>query len=288
MLQIGLVLQPVHQMFRLDDRAKQYPYALVETVPPVQNIILAGVAPLSIIIIWALVIRPGIHKAHVTILGLIISLFFTYLLTAILKKSVGRPRPDLISRCKPELGTPEHDLVSIAVCTQTNPHILNDGFRSFPSGHSSWAFSGLGYLSLFLAGQMHTYRPRADLARVLLSVAPLVGATLVALSRVADYRHDKYDVTFGSLLGIIVAYTTYRRYYRPLTHPKCDIPYSAEAEHATSKRVRAKARDLEQQEDAEEFELSVSDASDDESHSYLLTHSGPSDPREHTGTTAPP
>jgi len=288
MLQIGLVLQPVHQMFRLDDRAKQYPFALVETVPPVQNIILAGVAPLSIIISWALVIRPGIHKAHVTILGLIISLFFTYLLTAILKKAVGRPRPDMLSRCKPELGTPEHDLVSIAVCTQTNIHILNDGFRSFPSGHSSWAFSGLGYLSLFLAGQMHTYRPRADLARLLLTVAPLVGATLVALSRVADYRHDKYDVTFGSLLGLIVAYTTYRRYYRPLTHPKCDIPYSAEAERAILKRAKAKTRDLEQQEDAGEFELSASDASDDESNSYLLTHSGPSDTREHTGTAAPP
>lgn len=275
-------------MFRLDDRTKQYPYALVETVPPFENIILAGVAPLTILAIWAVVTRPGIHKAHVTILGFIISLFFTYLLTAIVKKAVGRPRPDFISRCKPELGTPEHDLVSIAVCTQTDFHILNDGFRSFPSGHSSWAFSGLGYLSLFLAGQMHSFRPRADLARVLLSLAPLVGATLVAMSRVADYRHDIYDVTSGSLLGIIIAYTTYRRYYRPLAHPKCDIPYPVEVEHATSKRAKARAIDLEQQEAAEEFELSVSDASDDESRSYLLTHSGPSDPREHTATAEPP
>ncbi|OCT53548.1 Diacylglycerol pyrophosphate phosphatase 1 [Cladophialophora carrionii] len=279
-------LEPVHQMFRLDDRARQYPHALVERVSSLENILFAGVGPLVLLIVWALVFRPGVHKAHVTILGLFISLLLTVLLTDIIKNAIGRPRPDLIARCKPERGTPEHDLITIDVCTETHHHTLHDGWRSFPSGHSSWAFSGLGYLSLFLAGQLHVFRPHADLARVLIFLAPLVGASLVAMSRLADYRHDIYDVTCGSLLGMAVAYTTYRRYYRPLRHLKCDTPYPSRAGYTSKKAPNIRSRDLE--EAAEQFELSVSDMSEDEPHSYLLTGSGQADPRQHAGTAEPP
>jgi len=89
-----------------------------------------------------------VHKTNVTILGLAISVMLATFLTDVVKNSVGRPRPDLIDRCKPEKGTPEHILVTIDVCTETDYHVLHDGWRSFPSGHSSLAFSGLGYLAL--------------------------------------------------------------------------------------------------------------------------------------------
>ena len=285
-LQIALFFEPVHQMFRLDDPTRQYPYALVERVSPGANIILAAVVPLALLVIWALVTRPGFHKANVTILGLIITIAFTSLLTGFIKNAIGRPRPDLIDRCKPKLGTPEHDLVTIDVCTETGHHALHDGWRSFPSGHSSWAFSGLGYLSLFLGGQLHVFRPHVDLIRILVFIAPLTGATLVAMSRLADYRHDIYDVTSGSLLGMAVAYTTYRRYYRPLRHPKCDTPYPSQADYAAAMASKARPRDLEAA--AEEFELSVSDASDDESRSYLLSGSGPAESRPQPSTAQPP
>ena len=68
-------------------------------------------------------------------------------------------------------------------------------------------------IARFLAGQMHVFRPRMDLARVLLALAPLIGAAMIAISRLEDYRHDGYDVTTGSILGMLVAYFSYRRYY---------------------------------------------------------------------------
>ena len=108
----------------------------------------AGGIPLLFFILWAAVQRPGVHKIHVTILGLFISLILTSFLTDVVKNSVGRPRPDLLARCKPKEGTAEHSLVTFDVCTETDHHILHDGWRSFPSGHSSFAFSGLGYLAL--------------------------------------------------------------------------------------------------------------------------------------------
>lgn len=260
--------EPFHRMFTLDDHTKQYPHAAVQRVSTLELILYAGIGPLVIILLWAIVFRPGFHKAHVTLLGLFISVFLTSLLTDIVKNAVGRPRPDLIARCKPKVGTPEHELVTLSVCTESKHHTLHDGWRSFPSGHSSWSFSGLGYLALFLAGQLHVFRPHADLARVLVFLAPLVGAALIAMSRLADYRHDVYDVTFGSILGMAVAHFTYRRYYRPLKHPKCDVPYPSRADYESA-RSAAKGRDLEARLN-EEFSLDNL-SEDDEAETFPLT-----------------
>lgn len=116
------------------------------------------------------------------------SIFLTLFVTDSIKNAVGRPRPDLIARCKPAPGTPDNVLVTVDVCTETNSHTLHDGWRSFPSGHSSFAFSGLGFLSLFFAGQMRVFRPRTDLSKALLAIGPLLGAAMIAISRCEDYR----------------------------------------------------------------------------------------------------
>lgn len=81
----------------------------------------------------------------------------------------------------------------------------------------------------FLAGQLRVFRPRADLGRTLIALTPLVGALLIAISRLEDYRHDVYDVTVGSLLGTVVAHTTYRRYYPSLRSSTCDVPHPSVA-----------------------------------------------------------
>lgn len=135
-------------MFSLDDRSKSYPHAPVERVPTAWMFAYGGGLSLLVILAWALVARPGLHQAHVSILGLFISMALTTFLTDVIKNSVGRPRPDLIARCKPKEDTPSHTLLTIEVCTATNSSVLQDGWRSFPSGHSSFAFSGLGYLAL--------------------------------------------------------------------------------------------------------------------------------------------
>jgi diacylglycerol diphosphate phosphatase/phosphatidate phosphatase len=179
----------------------------------------------------------------VTVLGLLIALALTGLLTDLLKNAVGRPRPDLLSRCKAKAGTPRDVLVDISVCTETGHHVLHDGWRSFPSGHSSFAFAGLGYTSLFLAGQLKIFAHerksdeseveklvRGDLSRALLCLVPLMGAVYTAVSRCQDYRHDVYDVCTGSLIGATIAYWSYRRYWPRLGSVRCDVPYGAPRE----------------------------------------------------------
>lgn len=135
-------------MFFLDDLSKSYPHALVERVPSLWMFAYGGGIPLLMMIVWLSIARHGLHQAHATLLGLFISLTLTMFLTDVVKDSVGRPRPDLIARCKPKEDTPTRVLLTIDVCTETSSHVLQDGWRSFPSGHSSFAFSGLGYLAL--------------------------------------------------------------------------------------------------------------------------------------------
>lgn len=49
---------------------------------------------------------------------------------------------------------------------------------------------------------------------------------MIATSRLQDYRHDVYDVSCGSILGILIAYFSYRRYYPPLRSAWCNTPYN--------------------------------------------------------------
>jgi hypothetical protein len=45
---------------------------------------------------------------------------------------VGRPRPDLIDRCRPPMGSADHALYGLStvdICTNTNKAQLDDGFK---------------------------------------------------------------------------------------------------------------------------------------------------------------
>lgn len=250
--------EPYHKQFKLLDPEVNHPHADPERVPPLFLFIYAGFVPLGTLVAWAIVFRPGVHKAHVTILGFFVSVICTIFVTDVLKNAVGEPRPDLLARCKPRPGTPDNVFVSVEICTETRHHLLHDGWRSFPSGHSSFSFSGLGYLAFFLASQLHVFNSRPDLIRVLLVFVPFTGAALIALSRYEDYRHDVWDVSGGSLLGLLVAFFAWRRYYPPLRSTSCDTPYPVHgSEHDTwsKKRLDDEARIG----DAREFDVGGED-----------------------------
>jgi diacylglycerol diphosphate phosphatase/phosphatidate phosphatase len=192
------------------------------------NFVYALFIPLGVLIAYNLFARSSAAKHKVTYLSFLISIVLTSFITDIIKNAVGRPRPDLLDRCKPATTTKANTLVTIEVCTAHDGHILQEGWRSFPSGHSSFSFAGLGFLSLFLAGQLHVFRYSAggrDLSRALICLLPLIGAALVAISRCEDYRHDVYDVCVGSALGMSIAYWSYRRHWPRLSSQRCDEPY---------------------------------------------------------------
>ncbi|KAL8372510.1 hypothetical protein RB595_002035 [Gaeumannomyces hyphopodioides] len=243
---IVIFVEPFHRMFSITDLAISFPHAEAERVPVLMNVVYAGLAPLAAVALANWISGASAHKHHVALLGLLVGLAVTTLVTDVVKNAVGRPRPDLLARCKPAADTPQGVLVDWTVCTETAHHLLHDGWRSFPSGHSSFSFAGLGYAALFLAGQLRVFAARGlddggddataaertvqahagnDLGRALLCLAPLLGAAMIAISRCQDYRHDVYDVCTGALLGFVVAYWSYRRYWPRLTSARSDEPY---------------------------------------------------------------
>lgn len=203
---------PVTQrIFFLDDESIQYPHRQ-EQIPDALNDAVAIYLPSVVIIAISLLNRSVWHFAH-GMLALASTRALNLLLTNFLKNRVGRLRPDFLARCQWD--------VMLNVCTGEENTVL-EGRRSFPSGHSSSAFSGMFFLSLVIAGQTAAWsfnarnRPRwasSRWLRLFVSLAPLGWALHVALTRVEDYRHHKEDVIAGSLIGALSAFTCYLVYW---------------------------------------------------------------------------
>lgn len=159
-----------------------FPFTEHETVPPFLLLILNAIVPIVIIAIVSLIFVPGptvpkntpksliwkrkLWELHVGWLGLALALVSAWFFTEGMKNMFGKPRPDLLSRCEPDIEnaakyvvggyegeTMNGQLYSADICQQKDSHKLNDGFRSYPSGHASSSAAGLIYLSLFLASK---------------------------------------------------------------------------------------------------------------------------------------
>ncbi|KAF5719712.1 PAP2 domain-containing protein [Fusarium mundagurra] len=119
-------------------------------------------------LIW----RRKIWELHVGLLGLALSFVSVFFFVQCMKNLLGKPRPNMLSRCEPDLVNAMNYLVagytnsladgrlySAAICQQKDSTKVDEGFRAFPSGHSSISAAGLVYLTLFLAGKLSVNIP---------------------------------------------------------------------------------------------------------------------------------
>ncbi|KAI8371677.1 phosphatidic acid phosphatase type 2/haloperoxidase [Radiomyces spectabilis] len=223
------VIPPFRREFSLTDKTIMFPYAHQESVPVWLLVVICFFGPILVIAGVSLGLRRSVHDFHSGILGLCLGLSITIMMTDVIKITAGRPRPDFLSRCQPVAGSvdPPLGLSNYTICaTPFNTHIMKDGFKSFPSGHSSFSFSGLGYLAFYLAGKMRMFDERGHTYKGFLFAFPLIGALLVAISRTRDYRHHWHDVFIGALLGTSAAYFAYRQYHPSLAHATCHHPFA--------------------------------------------------------------
>ena len=159
-------IEPYHQHFSLKNYTLQYPYAVHERVPVTVLYFVAIIIPIAILVVYTLIIdgifsdqkstispngsrmasgsryrfKDRLWELNCAILGILMASISAYVITGALKNATGKPRPDLIDRCHPQEGSadaPVFGLSNSSICTQTDHSILKDGFRSFPSGHSS-------------------------------------------------------------------------------------------------------------------------------------------------------
>lgn len=157
---------PNRHPFTLDELSISYPYKAQETVTTGALVLLSLVFPAAVIVLgafvlvpfaaadkgapWSLKLRRTIWEWNAGWMGLGLALAGAFMATQGLKDLFGRPRPDMLARCDPDLaniakyavsglgqklpGAPT--VVTWRICRNSG-EVFNDGFASFPSGHSS-------------------------------------------------------------------------------------------------------------------------------------------------------
>lgn len=99
---------------------------------------------------------------------------------------VGRPRPDMFSRCWPDkvleiLDQPHsqterllffNNLPSDPFAYECDPNKRNmySAFKSFPSGHSGYSAAGCGFIALYLIGKFHLFSSSSSTLKKLMPI----------------------------------------------------------------------------------------------------------------------
>eukprot|EP00210_Caulerpa_lentillifera_P000901 g872.t1 len=185
-------------------------------------------------------INRDIHEFHDVMFGSLMSLALTALTTSSLKVYTGRPRPDFIYRCFGRTNISEillHDLN----CTTHDEAAINEGWKSFPSGHSSWMMCSMSFLSLFLIAKLQVFSGKGPGWSLVFCLLPITFAVFVGLTRFHDYRHHWSDVVAGFGIGIFFAVVMYTTYYpSPFQRKGAHIPlYMQRRRHHEYNRIEA-------------------------------------------------
>ncbi|KAJ7756490.1 phosphatidic acid phosphatase type 2/haloperoxidase [Mycena maculata] len=215
--------------FSLTDTSIQHSFKAKEVFPDSALVyILAGCY--VFLIISNLILSRNMWDLHHALLGLTVGFALGGTFVEIVRITVGRPRPDFISRCNPfanATNAPFFGLANMTVCQTavTNP-LIKDGMRSFFSGHAILSATGAGFISLYWAGKFHLFNQKAFTSKAWLIFSPLMVSIYICITRVTDHRHHWQDVTLGFFTGLLFTYAFYRQFYPSLEDPHCDLPYA--------------------------------------------------------------
>ncbi|KDP35165.1 hypothetical protein JCGZ_10699 [Jatropha curcas] len=210
------------------------------TVPVWAVPILAAILPLAVISAYYYY-RKDVYDFHHAILGLLFSVLVTGVITDAIKDAVGRPRPNFFWRCFPD-GKEVFDPVTRDVVCHGDPLVIKEGYKSFPSGHSSWSFAGLTYLAWYISGKLRVFDRRGHVAKLCIVLIPVLIAVLVAISRVDDYWHHWTDVFTGALIGTVVAAFCYLQFFPFPNDTEGWAPHAFFAMLAEKNRVEGSGR----------------------------------------------
>ncbi|KAK5577496.1 hypothetical protein RB653_002437 [Dictyostelium firmibasis] len=211
------------RLFTLDDESISYP-KLPELVPMHILIPLIIAIPLAIIITISLIIRRDVPDFHHAMLGLAQSLALTLLLTGSFKCFIGGLRPNFLEVCDPTTasiaaGNPPVGYGKIyydrSICS-ADDSLVNDALSAYPSGHSSITAASFGFLALYIHAKFKIFDNRGHILLYIIVSGCIIGAGLIGISRVADYRHTFLNVLAGWSIGLIIALSCYRLNYSSL------------------------------------------------------------------------
>jgi len=201
--------EPFQQIIQKEDM-HLYRYPLKDnTVPSWSVPIIGTLGPLVVIIAHNRLSRGSGRELSTVVMGALLAVFLTALTTNLVKICVGRPRPSFAARCWPDGEEVWSSTPGVPLCSGSAA-LVKEGRKSFPSGHASWSFAGMFYLTLYLSAELEVFGGSAQVWRILVSIAPCVVSGFIALSRFFDYWHHWQDIAVGSFLGCAVSWVVTR------------------------------------------------------------------------------
>jgi len=226
-------LRPRHQLINVNNLDISYPLK-DETVPMWLLLFLTFGIPMLIFFVlytrhrffsWDSPeeqVRRNRAELYRAVIAFTFGLVTTLIATEFGKRLVGRPRPNFLAMS----GYVPSDNVLVEPEWR-----VDDAFQSFPSGHASFSFSGLGFISmllfykLFPSGRKQTNNQAWKVALCLL---PLGFASWIASTRVTDFYHRCDDVVAGAILGLTVTLLAF--YYQFYSYHELYLPWTPEIE----------------------------------------------------------
>lgn len=169
--------------------------------------------------------RGSPQRIHQTFVGYAEAVALNAAITELLKPVFARLRPDFRERalrfhCH-ELTGPEFNLycddfrdMPLDDDPDKARDLLEDGRKSFFSGHSSNSFSLFGYTSLAIGGRYVWGRDttrRSKIFGIVTQAGIMSFATYISASRVHDGRHFASDTIVGAAVGTAIANASYWR-----------------------------------------------------------------------------
>ncbi|KAI3532347.1 PAP2 superfamily protein, partial [Colletotrichum filicis] len=208
----------------------QFAYPMRNEVVPIWlAAFLASVIPICIILLMQIRIR-SFWDVNNAVIGLLYSLICAAVFQVFIKFLIGGLRPHFLEACQPDLSRVTSSQGGIArtgysaagfqslyvtkeVCTGDMKEI-NDSLESFPSGHTTAAFAGFGYLYLYLNAKFKVFSDyHPAMWKLIITYIPILGAVLIGGALTIDEFHNWYDIFAGAAIGITFAFSSYRMTY---------------------------------------------------------------------------
>jgi len=234
-------IPPHERKFSITEESISHPYLGIEQISESLLIAIISLIPIVVGIVFITLYKGNSNEYHQFILALATSIGLTIDIVGFIKLLFGRFRPDFLSRCKIDYnkvndiisstytvgGIPigENRLFDISICTNTDTEVLDEGRRSFPSGHASSTFSSFVILTLFMVGKLRIFNRRTCIWRLLVSSLPLFGAIFIVSTRYQDNLHHWSDLLAGAIIGTIIGSIVYHFFYPPVTSEYSNIAY---------------------------------------------------------------
>jgi len=226
---VQFLANPVQNFFIEQDPSLSYPlmtgpneeipdWLVILLAIPLSMLCVAFIQILFYYIIKEHAIPPKALNFFLPQLAFLEAMGLDVFITAFLKNFAGRKRPNFLAYCNyqgyrtalssnnfteyfslTKFGT----IGDISKCWDKSR--LNDAQYSFPSGHSSTIFCGLGYASIFVIFLLNHYTKNHNMLKTIIGFVLFISAATIAATRPRDHWHNYDDVLAGCAIGMACA-----------------------------------------------------------------------------------